>query len=52
MRKYLQNYDLFEYVKSFYIKRLQEIKEREKMLKFDFSKVRDSDLEKAGLSRK
>ncbi len=51
VRKYLQaDWDLFEFVKAFYIRRKKEVADRDKQTKIEFDKITPGDLKKAGLS--
>ena len=53
VRKYLQaDWDLFEFVKAFYIRRKKEVADRDKQTKIEFDKITPGDLKKAGLSQK
>lgn len=52
MQGYLRSFEIFELTKEIFTKRQQEIVDREKAKALDISKVRDRDLEDAGVSKR
>jgi glucan phosphorylase len=51
IRKYIQaDWELYEYLKSYYVRKSEELKERDNQTKIEWDKITANDLKRAGLS--